>query len=158
MMNQMEHDLPNVTGIHKGDLDQRIKKYFPDFMGVMNVNGMNDMFEMYGSSNNKMGKKIPFPKNVSPIGNPGPFGVIELGGMFTILKVREHLANYSDPDWYQHPIGTVATSIHDHHVQHENHENTVSWFSKEEMKDSIPKKKNWMESMPEDSMSGHKHH
>lgn len=111
MMNQMQHDMPNLTGINKGDIEQRIKRYFPDFMGLMNINGMGDMFEMYGSKNMAMRKKMAFPKNLAPIGSPGPFGVIELGGMFTILKVREGLTSYADPGWYKHPSGTVAESI-----------------------------------------------
>jgi len=109
-MNQMQHDLPNLTSIDKGDIERRIKQYFPDFMGLMNINGMRDMFEMYGSGV-KMDKNMKIPSNLSPIGNPGPFGVIELGGMFTILKVRIGLTNYSDPGWYRHPEGTVAESI-----------------------------------------------
>jgi hypothetical protein len=33
-----------------------------------------------------------------------------MGGMFTVLKVREGLArgDYKDPGWYKHPAGTVA--------------------------------------------------
>jgi hypothetical protein len=31
-----------------------------------------------------------------------------MGGMLTILKVREHLTSYADPGWYQAPPGTVA--------------------------------------------------
>jgi hypothetical protein len=40
----------------------------------------------------------------------GPFGPLEMGGMFTVVKVREGLArnDYKDPGWYQHPQGTVA--------------------------------------------------
>jgi hypothetical protein len=40
----------------------------------------------------------------------GPFGPIEMGGMFTVVKVREGLAadDYKDPGWYKHPPGTVA--------------------------------------------------
>lgn len=110
-MNQMQHDLPNLTGINKGDIEQRIKQYYPDFMGLMNINGMREMFEMYGSSEMGMNKHTHIPTNIPPIGNPGPFGVIELGGMFTIVKVRERLTNYADPGWYQHPPGTVAGPI-----------------------------------------------
>lgn len=113
-MNQMAHKIPNLTGIHQGDLEQRIKKYFPNFMGLMNVHGMGHMFEMYGSDK-EMGMKMKVPSNLSPIGNPGPFGVIELGGMFTILKVREGLTNYDDPGWYQHPEGTVAERKEEDH-------------------------------------------
>jgi len=40
----------------------------------------------------------------------GPFGAMEMGGMFTVMKVREGLArnDYKDPGWYKHPAGTVA--------------------------------------------------
>jgi hypothetical protein len=40
----------------------------------------------------------------------GPFGPIEMGGMFTVVKIREGLAagDYKDPGWYAHPAGTVA--------------------------------------------------
>ena len=42
-------------------------------------------------------------------GGEGPFGYIDMGGMFTIVKVRDHLADYdNDPGWYKHPPGTVA--------------------------------------------------
>jgi hypothetical protein len=33
-----------------------------------------------------------------------------MGGMFTILKIREGLRSYDEePGWYEHPEGTVAT-------------------------------------------------
>ena len=41
----------------------------------------------------------------------GHFGSIMMGGMFTILKVREGLSSYEDPGSYQNPPGTVASSI-----------------------------------------------
>jgi hypothetical protein len=52
---------------------------------------------------------MPLPKNSIPMkGAPGPFGYIDMGGMFTILKVREGITSYDDPGWYRHPPGTVA--------------------------------------------------
>lgn len=112
VMNQMQHDLPNLTGINKQGIEERIKQFFPDFMGLMNINGMGDMFKMYGTSEMMdMGFKMKYPSNLSPIGSPGPFGVIEMGGMFTIFKVRDNLTSYADPGWYQHPPGTVAESV-----------------------------------------------
>lgn len=167
-MNQMQHDLPNLTGINKQDLEERIKIFFPHFMGLMNINGMGDMFDMYGT-NETMDMKVRYPRNISPIGSPGPFGVIEMGGMFTILKVRDNLTSYADPGWYQHPEGTVAESIHTHrnremhkmdHMQHAKPDaDIVSWFSREE-KEKEPQNQenmNWMQSKPEDSMGGHRH-
>ena len=43
-------------------------------------------------------------------GATGPFGdYISMGGLFTIVKVRDRLQSYDeDPGWYQHPPGTVA--------------------------------------------------
>ena len=40
----------------------------------------------------------------------GPFGPIGMGGMFTMVKVRDGLApdDYRDPGWYRQPAGTSA--------------------------------------------------
>ena len=49
------------------------------------------------------------PKNSIPmVGGKGPFGYIDMGGMFTVLKVRDGITTYDDPGWYEHPPGTVA--------------------------------------------------
>lgn len=54
---------------------------------------------------------MPMPPNSIPMkGAIGPFGdYISMGGMFTIIKVRDRLESYEkDTGWYQHPRGTVA--------------------------------------------------
>lgn len=171
VMNQMQHDLPNLTGIDKANIEQRIKQFFPNFMGLMSINGMGEMFEMYGPAKMEMVEQMSIPKNISPIGNPGPFGVIELGGMFTVFKVREHLTSYADPGWYHQPEGTVAESINKkdkmggmqsvapHRHQESKKQDTVSWFSKEESdKEPCVENRNWMQSTPVDSMGGHSQH
>jgi hypothetical protein len=40
----------------------------------------------------------------------GPFGNLEMGGMFTVVKVRDGLkrGDYKDPGWYANPKGTVS--------------------------------------------------
>jgi hypothetical protein len=40
----------------------------------------------------------------------GPHGPIEMGGMFSVVKVREGIGadDYSDPGWYTNPPGTQA--------------------------------------------------
>ena len=40
----------------------------------------------------------------------GQFGPIEMGGMFSVVKVREGIEanDYSDPGWYENPPGTEA--------------------------------------------------
>jgi len=49
----------------------------------------------------------------------GPFGQLEMGGMFTVIKVRDDLAagEYRDPGWYTHPEGTVAWEVPDEEVK-----------------------------------------
>ena len=43
----------------------------------------------------------------------GQFGNMEMGGMFTVVKVRDDIVSgdFSDPDWYRHPGGTVARLV-----------------------------------------------
>jgi hypothetical protein len=33
-----------------------------------------------------------------------------MGGMFTVIKIRDGITSYEDPGWYKHPDGTVATA------------------------------------------------
>jgi FtsP/CotA-like multicopper oxidase with cupredoxin domain len=96
IMNQMGHAMPNVIGIDTKGLDARIAKVVPGYM-TMGTTGMGNMHEM------------PLPENsISMVGGAGPFGRIDMGGMFTILKVRRQLAGDQDPGWFEHPAGTVA--------------------------------------------------
>jgi FtsP/CotA-like multicopper oxidase with cupredoxin domain len=99
VMNQMGHGLPNVIGVDPGDLDERVRKVVPGYM-TMGQTGMGDMADM----------GMPVPSNSIPmLGGKGKHDVITMGGMFTILKVREHLKGYGDPGWYDAPAGTLAT-------------------------------------------------
>ena len=98
VMNQMGHGIPNLVGIDPGDLDKKLRKVIPGYM-TMGQTGMGDMGDM--------GMKNP-PNSIPMVGAPGPFDYITMGGLFTIFKVREGIANYDDPGWYQHPPGTVA--------------------------------------------------
>jgi hypothetical protein len=55
--------------------------------------------------------EMPLPDNTLPMmTGQGPFGPLEMGGMFTVLKVRDDQkpGDYGDPGWYRHPEGTVA--------------------------------------------------
>jgi manganese oxidase len=65
-----------------------------------------------GSTGMAMGEmEIPAPDNTLPMmTGSGPFGPIEMGGMFTVIKIRDGLArdDYSDPGPYRHPQGTLA--------------------------------------------------
>jgi hypothetical protein len=98
VMNQMGHNLPNLMGVDLGNLDDRVRKLLPGYM-TMGTKGMGSMGEM--------GMKVP-RNSISMLGAEGPFSYIDMGGMFTVLKVRETLESYEDPGWYQHPTGTVS--------------------------------------------------
>ena len=55
--------------------------------------------------------EMPMPDNTLPMMTGfGQFGPLEMGGMFSVVKIRESLAagDYRDPGPYQHPAGTVA--------------------------------------------------
>jgi hypothetical protein len=97
VMNQMGHDMPNLIGADVAGLDETIRKVVPGYM-TMGQTGMGDMHEM-GQPDH----------SIAMLGGDGPFGKIEMGGMFTILKVRETLTGDKDPGWYEHPAGTVAS-------------------------------------------------
>jgi FtsP/CotA-like multicopper oxidase with cupredoxin domain len=97
-MMQMGHGLPNMVGVNSRDLDRRMSRVMPEYMS-MGQGGMGGMGEM----------EMPMPPNSAPMrGGPGPFGYIDMGGMFTVLKVRERPRPEDATTWYQHPAGTVA--------------------------------------------------
>jgi len=63
--------------------------------------GMAEMGEM----------EMPMPDNTLPMMTGfGQFGPLEMGGMFSVVKVREGLDrnDYKDPGHYKNPPGTVA--------------------------------------------------
>src|SRR2546427_13271681 len=89
-----------MVGVDHRGLVGKIQKIVPDYM-VMGERGMGDMASM----------EMPLPDNTFPMmTGTGPFGPIEMGGMFTTLKVREQLGanDYGDPGWFNHPKGSVA--------------------------------------------------
>lgn len=99
VMNQMGHGGPNMMGVKPGAFDQRVRPLLPAYM-TMGQAGMGDMAEM----------QMPTPKNsIAMVGGEGPHGTITMGGMFTIVKVRDQLESYeADPGWYANPADTVA--------------------------------------------------
>ena len=99
-MNAMGHEVPNMIGIDHSGVVKKITNLIPDYM-AMSERGMADMSEM----------QMPLPDNTEPMmGGDGPFGSLEMGGMFSVLKVRREQkdGDYSDPGWYKHPAGSVA--------------------------------------------------
>jgi len=99
-MNPMGHSVPTMIGVDHRGVAEQIIRLVPEYM-VMGERGMADMGEM----------EMPLPDNTLPMmTGTGPFGAMEMGGMFSVVKVREGLArnDYKDPGWYKHPPGTVA--------------------------------------------------
>lgn len=103
-MNAMGHQVPTLIGVEQDDLLEKIGNLVPDYM-AMGKTGMAEMSEM------SRAMKMPLPENTLPMmTGVGQFGAIDMGGMFSTLKVREGLArdDYKDPGSYQFPKGTVA--------------------------------------------------
>ncbi|HQX59869.1 MAG TPA: multicopper oxidase domain-containing protein, partial [Burkholderiaceae bacterium] len=99
-MNPMGHDVPNMIGVDHRGLVAKIQKLVPDYM-VMGERGMADMGEM----------QMPIPEQTLPMmTGTGPFGPVEMGGMFSMLKVRKDQkpGDYSNPGWYKQPAGTQS--------------------------------------------------
>jgi FtsP/CotA-like multicopper oxidase with cupredoxin domain len=98
-MNAMSHDLPNMLGVKQAGVEERVRSVLPGYM-AMGQNGMGDRMEM------------GLPKNTLPMmGGQGPFGPVQMGGMFTILKVRDRLGPEADGGWYAQPEGTRAKKV-----------------------------------------------
>jgi FtsP/CotA-like multicopper oxidase with cupredoxin domain len=100
VMNAMGHGVPTMIGVDQRGVAEKINKLLPDYM-VMGERGMAEMGDM----------AMPLPDNTLPMmTGQGPFGPLEMGGMFTVVKIREGLArgDYKDPGWYKHPKGSVA--------------------------------------------------
>jgi manganese oxidase len=100
VMGPMGHNVPNMLGVDQSDIAGKIGKLVDGYM-AMGESGMAEMQEM----------QMDLPENTLPMmAGEGPFGPLEMGGMFTVLKVREGAGreDYGDPGWYRHPPGTVA--------------------------------------------------
>ncbi len=95
-MNQMGHDMVNLTGANIDGLDARIGRAVPGYM-TMGHQGMGHMMAMEQPSN-----------SVSMRGGRGPHGPIDMGGMFTLLKIRDRLAPGDEHGYYRAPAETIA--------------------------------------------------
>ena len=99
-MNAMGHSVKTYIGVDLKSMQKKVGKIAPGYM-AMGERGMADMGAM----------EMPLPDNTLPMMTGyAQFGPVEMGGMFSVLKVREGLASgdYKDPGWFKHPEGTVA--------------------------------------------------
>jgi hypothetical protein len=96
-MNAMGHRVPTMIGVDQSDLEQKIAALVPNYMSAGDMQNMD--------------QPMALPENTLPMmGGAGPYGSIEMGGMFTVVKIRADLApgDYRDPGWYRPPPHTVA--------------------------------------------------
>ena len=99
-MNAMGHNVPTMIGVDQRGIAKKITGLIPDYM-VMSERGMADMAEM----------EMPLPDNTAPMmTGEGPYGSVEMGGMFSVLKVRKDQppGDYKDRGWFKQPAGTQA--------------------------------------------------
>jgi hypothetical protein len=102
-MNAMGHNTANFIGTNQRDLTAAIRRLVPDYH-PMGSAGMAEMGSM----------EMAMPDNTQPMMTGfGQFGPIEMGGMFTVVKIRADLAanDYRDPGPYRHPERTVAHEV-----------------------------------------------
>lgn len=99
-MNAMGHNVPTFIGVDQSGITEKITKLVPDYM-AMGSDGMAEMGSM----------EMPLPDNTLPMMTGyGPFGPLEMGGMFSVVKVHPGVkrGDYKDPGWYKQPKGTQA--------------------------------------------------
>ena len=90
-MNAMGHGVPTMLGTDAGAAHATLRDMVPGYM-PMGANGMHEMASM----------RMPLPDNTLPMmSGRGPHGPIGMGGMFTLLKVRDRAVQGPlENDWY----------------------------------------------------------
>lgn len=105
-MGPMGHGIPNAVGVDQSGVEEEIRKLLPGY-AAMGRHGMSEHGKHVA-----MGLKGP--ENTLPMmAGKGQFGPIEMGGMFTVVKVRDNQQpnDFSDPGWYQYPKNKIATRV-----------------------------------------------
>ncbi len=91
--NRMGYGLPNMIGVNTAGLDAQIQKLPPSYLS-MGQAGRADMGDM----------SMPAPDNsVATVVVQDPFDPITMGGMFTIVNVRDKLEGTSINRHREHP-------------------------------------------------------
>ncbi len=106
-MNAMGHEIPNTLGVDQSGVETEIRELLPGYM-AMGERGMAEHQEHTDSGH------MTGPENTLPMMmGQGPHGNLEMGGMFTLIKVRDGLArgDYADPGWYASPKSEIAHRV-----------------------------------------------
>lgn len=102
VMSGMSHSIPNLIGVKQSANEEKIKKLLPGYMAMGETGGLMEM---------DMGRA---KNTLSMMGTPGPFGdVIDMSGMFTIVKIREGIKTFEDPGWYRTEPDPIWTKYRD---------------------------------------------
>ncbi len=100
-MNAMGHGVPNMLGVKQPE--SQIQKVLPGYM-AMGENGMAEH-----QIHTDMGH-MPGPENTLPMMmGEGLYGKLEMGGMFSMIRVRDQLGDKAD--LYRAPEGTQAKKV-----------------------------------------------
>ena len=100
-MNAMGHGVPNMLGAKQPE--GQINKVLPGYM-AMGESGMAEH-----QVHTDMGH-MPGPENTLPMMmGEGRYGKLEMGGMFSMIRVRDHLGD--DAGFYLPPDGTQAKKV-----------------------------------------------
>ena len=90
-----------MLGVDPAAFQGRVASLLPAYM-AMGQTGMGEMGEHIESGH------MPVPENSLPmVGSQGPHGYISMGGMFTLLKVRDGITDFANPGWYDDPVGVA---------------------------------------------------
>lgn len=108
-MNAMGHGIPNLLGVDQGAVAERMRALLPGYVPM----GRHGMSEHSGHVAMGMPGMEGPPNTLPMMTGKGPYGPVEMGGMFTVVKVRDDLApgDYRDPGWYAAPAGSVARRV-----------------------------------------------
>ena len=105
-MGPMGHTIPNTVGVDQSGVEADIRKLLPGY-AAMGKHGMSE----HGGH---VAMGLPGPANTLPMmTGEGRYGPIEMGGMFTVLKVRDdqRRGDYSNPGWYESPPNRIARRV-----------------------------------------------
>lgn len=107
VMNQMGHGAPSMVGVDAKRIDASVASLLPAYM-TMGEAGMGE----HGAHVEAGHMQAP-ANSIPMVGGRGPHDYITMGGMFTILKVRDRLTSYGDPGWYEDPVGMARLASAD---------------------------------------------
>jgi hypothetical protein len=99
--------VPNTLGVNQRGVEAEIRELLPGYMAMGEA-------AWPSTRSTPTSGHMQGPENTLPMMmGKGPFGNLEMGGMFTVVKVRDDLAagDFRDPGWYPNPKGTVAHRI-----------------------------------------------